>query len=257
VAGDVLAPAVLAGLRTAGVGWRPVFVGAAVVVGLYAALLGTVRFPDAVAPSTTDDDGETGRYVPVRRQRMVMLLALAAFATMPLDEAYLSTVLAFAERDLDYSGAQAAALGVAFVIGGVLAFTVLPGRIAGTSVPRLFTICGTGLSAVMLLAAIGPAWMLVPVGAAHSALLNSQWLGSQAVVLRANPGREGRTKLVVELFEGTSLVLVFGIGMLADRAGLRPAMLAYAGVPLLLVVAAALLRRETLRGTVSPDPGAR
>jgi hypothetical protein len=195
--------------------------------------------------------------VPVRRQRIVLLLALAAFATMPLDEAYLSTVLAFAERDLGYSSAQAAALGVAFVIGGVLAFTVLPRRIAGTSVPRLFTICGIGLSAAMLLAAIGPAWMLVPAGAVHSTLLNSQWLGSQAVVLRANPGREGRTKLVVELFEGTSLVLVFGIGLLADRAGLRPAMLAYAGVPLLLVLAAGLLRREPTGGAVSPDRDAR
>jgi len=80
-------------------------------------------------------------------------------------------------------------------------------------------------------------------------LLNSLWLGEQAVVLRANPGREGRTKLIVELLEGSALIAVFAIGLLADRAGLRAAMVAFAAIPLLLPAIAWCLRRSTGRVT--------
>ena len=47
---------------------------------------------------------------------------------------------------------------------------------------------------------------------------------------------------MVELLEGTSLVLVVGFGAIADRHGLRAAMLAYAFVPLVL------LQRQTVHG---------
>jgi hypothetical protein len=103
----------------------------------------------------------------------------------------------------------------------------------------------------MLVAAFGPGWTLVPVGVTHSALLGSLWLGEQTAVLRANPGREGRTKLIVELLEGAGLGLVFGAGLIADRLGLRAAMVTFAVVPLLMPVVGRIGRRELTRR----DPG--
>ncbi len=244
VIGDLVTPLSLAALRAVGADWRFVFVGAAVGVVVYAAVLATMTFPE---PNRTAAGSAEQLAVPVRRQRLVWFLGLGAFAAMPLDEAYLSTVLAYTEAVLDWSGAEAAALGAAFVAGGVLAFTILPSLVARTSLPRLMTVTGLGMSAVMLLAAGGPAWVLAPVGIAHSVLLNSLWLGEQAVVLRANPGREGRTKLIVELLEGSALTAVFAIGLLADHSGLRAAMLAFAAIPLLLPVIAWGLRRSTRR----------
>jgi MFS family permease len=234
VAGDIAGPAALAALRAAGVDWRPVFVGAALLAAGYALLLAALEFPAAVSDPADRD------VVPVRRQRLVWILALAAFVAMPLDEAYLATVLAFTETTVGWTDAQAAALGIAFVAGGVLAFTVLPGVVGRLPLERLFTASGVLLAAVMALAAGAPGWVLVPAGIAHSTVLNALWLGEQAVVLRANPGREGRTKLIVELLEGSSLLLVVMIGVLADRQGLRAAMWAFAALPLLLIVAAAL-----------------
>lgn len=243
VVGDLVAPLALAGLRLAGLDWRWVFAGAAVGVVGYAIALAPVRFPEPVkAP------GGPGRsVVPVRRQRLVWLLGLGAFAAMPLDEAYLATVLAYAEAVVGWSGAGAAALGAAFVAGGVLAFTTLPPLVGRTPLHRVMTVTGIGLSAVMFAAAVGPGWLLVPIGVVHSVLLNVLWLGEQAVVLRANPGREGRTKLIVEVLEGSSLLVVYAIGVLADRAGLRAAMVAFAAVPLLLPVVATQVRRGSAR----------
>lgn len=251
VFGDMLAPLGLAGLRLAGVGWRPVFVGAALAVVAYAAALATLTFPDPVVAGD-GVDGERPLEVPIRRQRIVWLIGLGAFAAMPLDEAYLATVLAFVERTLGLSGAQAAALGAAFVAGGVIAFSVLPDLIGRTPLPTVMTVCGIGMAAVMAIAAIGPAWLLVPIGIVHSMLLASVWLGEQVIVLRANPGREGRTRLIVELLEGSALVLVYFVGVLADAAGLRAAMLAFAAVPLLLPVVGAFVGRVRL-----PDSMAR
>jgi predicted MFS family arabinose efflux permease len=257
VAGDLAAPLALAGLRAAGVGWRPVFTGAAVLVATYTVALAAVPFPDPVGVvsshpgGTGGDDNRPGlATLPIRRQRLVWYLALGAFVAMPLDESYLSTVLAYAEAGIGWSGAQAAALGAAFVIGGVLAFTVLPRVVAGTTLPRLMTVTGIGLTLAMMVAAGAPAWALPLAGIVHSTLLSTLWLGEQAAVLRANPGREGATKLVVELLEGTALGLVFAIGLVADRFGLNTAMWVYAAVPLLLPVIAWRLHRDRRAGLV-------
>jgi hypothetical protein len=171
-------------------------------------------------------------------------VALAAAATMPLDESYLAVVLAFAEAIRDYSSAGAALLGVTFVAGGLLSLTAFTGLIAPTELSRLLTVSAFGLTGVMLLAALGPGWVLVPVGLVHSALLAATWLALQSLVMRANPGREGATKVVVEVLETSSFVIVLAFGVLADRAGLRWAMGAYALVPLLMLPVATASRRR-------------
>lgn len=246
VAGDVLTPALLAVLRAAGVDWRPVFLGAAALVVAYTALVAAMRFPEPVpAP-------DRGVVTPLHRQRLVWVLAVAAFAAMPLDEPYLATVLAFAQSTIGWSSAQAAALAVAFVAGGILAFTVLPAVIGRTPLRRLLALAGIGMAALMAAAAAGPGWSLIPIGLCHSAILNALWLGEQAVVLRANPGREGRTKLVVDAIEGSSFVLIVAIGALADRAGLRAAMWAFAMLPLVLVAVAAAVGDPDRGAPIAP-----
>ena len=172
------------------------------------------------------------------------LIALAAAATMPLDEAYLATVLAFAEVFQGFSSTGAALLGATFVAGGLVSLTALPDVIARTPMATLLTVSAFGLSAVMLVAAVGPGWVLVPVGLVHSGLLMATWLALQTTVLRVNPGREGATKVIVEVLETASFGIVVAIGVLADRAGLRWAMVAFAAVPLLLLPVATAYRRR-------------
>jgi MFS family permease len=241
VAGDVAGPLVLALARAAGVGWRETFLAAGALVALYGLVLARLAFPPAVdAPSGGDDEP-----VPVSRQATVWLLGAAAFATMPLDESYLAAVLAFAEEVRSVDPALVALLGVSFVAGGAVAFTSLAGVVARTPLPTLLWTTGLAMSAVMLVAAFAPAWALVPVGLVQSCLLATTWLGLQVMVLRANPGREGRTKLLVEVTEASSFGLVVVLGVVADRAGLQDALVGFALVPLLLLpVSRALARRS-------------
>ena len=175
-----------------------------------------MTFPEPVA--ATADGGEL---VPVHRQATVWLIALAAAATMPLDEAYLATVLAFAEVARgSVRPAQLCSERRSWRVGWCHS-RALPGVIARTPMATLLTVSAFGLSAVMFVAAVGPGWVLVPVGLVHSGLLMATWLALQTTVLRVNPGREGATKVIVEVLETASFGIVVAIGVLADRAGLR------------------------------------
>jgi len=239
VAGDAAGPLVVAATRAAGLGWRPLFFGVAVLVALYGVVISRLTFPDPVEPTVGGGD-----IVPVHRQATVWLVALAAAATMPLDEAYLATVLAFAEVREGFSSTGAALLGVTFVAGGLVSLTGLADVIARTSMSTLLTVSACGLSAVMVVATVGPGWVLVPVGLVHSGLLMATWLALQTTVMRANPGREGATKVIVEILETASFAIVMAIGVIADRAGLRWAMATFSVVPLLLVPVAMAYRRR-------------
>jgi hypothetical protein len=240
VVGDAVGPLVVAATRAAGLGWRPLFFAVAILVALYGIVLSRLPFPEPVVASA--DVGQ--QLVPIHRQATVWLVALAAAATMPLDEAYLATVLAFAEVREGFSSSGAALLGATFVAGGLVSLTALTGAIARTSMATLLTVSALGMSAVMAVAAVGPGWVLVPVGLVHSGLLMATWLALQTTVLRANPGREGATKVIVEVLETASFGVVVAIGVLADRAGLRWAMAAFAVLPLLLVPVATAYRRR-------------
>jgi MFS family permease len=239
VAGDAIGPLVVAATRAAGLGWRPLFFGVAALVALYGVVISRLTFPEPVTQT-----GDSGDIVPIHRQATVWLVALAAAATMPLDEAYLATVLAFAEVREGFSSTGAALLGATFVAGGLVSLTGLADVIAKTSMSTLLTVSAFGLSAVMVVATVGPGWVLVPVGLVHSGLLMATWLALQTTVMRANPGREGATKVIVEILETASFAIVLAIGVIADRAGLRWAMAAFSVVPLLLVPVAMTYRRR-------------
>jgi MFS family permease len=239
VAGDAIGPLVVAATRAAGLGWRPLFFGVAALVALYGVVVSRLTFPEPVTQT-----GDSGDIVPIHRQATVWLVALAAAATMPLDEAYLATVLAFAEVREGFSSTGAALLGATFVAGGLVSLTGLADVIAKTSMSTLLTVSAFGLSAVMVVATVGPGWVLVPVGLVHSGLLMATWLALQTTVMRANPGREGATKVIVEILETASFAIVLAIGVIADRAGLRWAMAAFSVVPLLLVPVAMTYRRR-------------
>nr|MBA3287671.1 hypothetical protein [Acidimicrobiia bacterium] len=247
--GDLTGPILIAAGRATGLSWRVLFVVAAVAVATYAVVLARTTFPPPVT-ERPDEDAE----VPITRQARVWLLGLAALALMPLDESYLAIVLAHAERERGFSSAGAALLAIAFVAGSIAANTVLVPWVERSGAARVLGVSGASISALMLLTAVAPGWALIPIGLAFSGLIGMTWLAVTATALVANPGREGRTKLVVELMEFASLGVVLLLGIVADRAGLSTALLAYAVVPLGLVVAAFGLRVSVRPGLSTRPP---
>jgi MFS family permease len=236
--GDFAGPVLVAASRAVEVSWRVLFAAVALAVAGYGALLAATRFPTPSHPSVPSAGD-----APVSRQAAVWLLGLAAMVMLPLDESYLSTVLGFAERDRAAGPTAAALLAVAFVAGGLLSDTVFVACVERSSTPRLLAAAGVGASVLMVAAAAVPGWVLVPIGVAHSALLGAAWLSVSSTTLLVNPGREGRTRLVVEAMESCSVALLVPLGVMADRAGLGAAMVAYAALPLGLVAVGVALRR--------------
>ena len=237
--GDFTGPLLVAAARAAGVSWRVLFLAVAIAVAGYAMLLAAAAFPAPARPPASSADE-----VPVTRQTSVWLLGLAAMVMIPLDESYLSTVLGFAERERGFSPTAAALVGIAFVVGGLLSDTVLVGWVTRSSTPRLLVVTGAGASLVMLARrARRRVGCSCPIGIAHSALLGAAWLSVSTATLLANPGREGRTRLVIEAMEFCSLAVFVPLGLVADRAGVGPAMVGYAAVPLGLVAVGVALAR--------------
>lgn len=237
VVGDVIAPVVIALSRLAGLGWRPLFFAAAVLVLLYALWLAALPFPQAPGPV------EEGVAPPPRfRTRAAWGFGLLAFLTMPLDESFLAVVLAFVEVERQVSPAMAAVTAIGFVAGGVLSFTVLVNVAERLPGPVVFAGSALLMAASTVLIVVSPIGVILLLGITHSIGLNSSWLVLQAATLRLNPGREGLTKAIVEVAEITALAIPFALGVLADSAGLGWALAAYGGVALLAALAAPLLR---------------
>lgn len=249
VLGDLAAPLVVAGARLAGIGWRPLFLAAAVAVLAYATVLARRGFP---APRTvaapTGDGGTDAAPVPILRHGAVWWIGMAAFVTAPLDEPLLATLLAFVQRERGVSGTTVQLLAAGFVAGGIAVFTVLLRHVEARQAPAMLA----GAAVVMTVAGFGilvvPVWAIALVGFVHSAALDAQWLTMQAATLRVAPGREGRAGALVELIEIVSLAVPIAFGFVAERAGLGAAMACYAAWPLLLLVPAIGLRRARRGG---------
>jgi len=242
VAGDVAGPLLIAAGRFAGLSWRVLFLVGAIAVGSYAVWLAVSAFPPP-RPVREPEEGEDRRF----RTAGAGAVGVLALLAMPLDESFLAAVLAFPERERGLSPTTAALLGVAFVTGGVLTFTALPGRLARHAPHRVVACAGAVMTVAALASALVPAGLLVVAGVGFSCALSSSWLALQSVSLRLNPGREGLTKALVEAFELVGFAIPVAIAVVADRHGLRAAVLAYSALPALLGVVALAVRRS-LRG---------
>jgi MFS transporter, FSR family, fosmidomycin resistance protein len=252
--GDIAGPLVIAATRVMGVEWRWLFIAAGVFVGLYAAFLAGQKFPPPIAaPRSSDTDLDQAAMVPILRHRAVWWIGVAAFVTSPLDEAFLGTVLAYAEERRSLSGATAMFLGAGFVAGGLIVYTVLVRHIEARDAPAMLTICGIAMAASSLAVLFVPGVVLVLIGLVHSASLNAQWLSLQAAALRVAPGREGRAGALIDLIDTASVGVPIAFGIVADRYGLSWSIACFAGLSLLLLLPASGLRAARRVPTIARE----
>ena len=257
VAGDLLGPLTIAAGRAAGLSWRVIFAGAALWTMAYALHLATLRFPPARPVS--EPDQSDGGSAPFRTGGAVVI-GVIALLTTPLDETFLGMVLVFAEVGRGVSPSVAGALGAAFVAGGILTFTVLPRRLAAVAPAVVVAVAGVAMATSAIAVLVVPTAGLVLVGVVHSCALNASWLALQATALRLNPGREGKTSALISTIELGGFVLPVLIGVIADRAGLAAALVAFASLAVAssvvaLLGAGALGRRATAGAEPAPAMG--
>jgi MFS family permease len=241
--GDFIGPGLLAIGAATVIGWRGVFAITAGVFVIFALVLLQVHLPtpggnetrdagDAGAPSS--DEGLLRSAVRLARHPDVLLLTVAEFILLPLDEAFLG--FAVARLAADGTGAAAQILAGGIVVGGIAGSAVVARR--GMS----RTILGIGAAAMIAGAFGAAAAVTVAPQVAAMALLGGGtavvWAKVHHRTLTVVPGRSATVPTVVSMLSTPSLLVPAAMGGLADSVSITAALVAAATltVPLAIVV---------------------
>lgn len=246
--GDLLGPALVAGVAVAGLSWRAVFAVGAVLMAAYGAALAAAPLPPPVALGDDDSHTEAEPALGILRDPAVWAMGLLGLLMGPFDEAFLGFVIALLEHDRGASPGMATAVAVLGLSGGLLAFTAGAKRFEGVDDGDLLrvsvlamTVGAAAIVALPHLSVVAAATFLVSVG------LNLGWLAVQHRSLTLRPGQVGRTKAVLSVVEFCGFWIPVSIGALADRAGLRAALATF----VLLGLAMMALARRSRAGVTS------
>jgi hypothetical protein len=154
----------------------------------------------------------------------VWVLGLLGLLMTPFDEPLIGFTIALLENDRGASAAAATVVAFIGIGGGVLAFTVLARRVERVADERLLVGSVAAMTAGAVTIAVVPVLVVVAVaGLVTSVGLNLAWLAVQHRSLTLRPGQVGTTKAVLGTIEATGFWIPVAIGVVADRAGLRPA----------------------------------
>ncbi len=242
--GDLVGPALVAGVAVAGVSWRAAFLIGAGVLGVYGVALAAVPLPPPPPPQGGNEDSPGPTVMAVVRDPAVWLLGLVGLLMGPFDEPLVGFTVALLEQERGASTAAATVVAFVGLSGGLLTYAVLARRLEGTGDDRvllggvaLMTAGAVAVATVPVLAAVALAAFVASVG------LNLAWLALQHRSLTVRPGQVGTTKAVLSSIEFGGFWLPVAIGALADAAGLVPAVGAYG----LLGAALMVLARASAR----------
>lgn len=244
-AGDVAGPVLLALTLVAGGTWRTAFWIAA---GMTAALgIGLARIRFAPAGTTADDEhvDEGHPAVAPHRDPVAWRLGVIALLLMPFDETWLAFLVAWLQVEGGWSEAPAVLAATAAVVGAAIGFGPLAAAARRFSdrdvLVASIVVTGIAGASVDLL----PPWLAVVAGVAINASIAVAWVTLQHAVLVLRPGAEGRVSAFVSLIEHLAFALAIGIGIVADRAGVRWAFVPFAVIAGLGVLVARSLPRPT------------
>lgn len=237
-AGDLLAPALLAGSVLLGLGWRGALFGA----GLAAAAQTAASAGLPVAAEVTRD-GEAAE-APLRHALRAALASpallgwSAVVALCGLMDELLVSFGALRLAELGMDAPQRAAVLSAWVVGG-MAGAVLLERLAPRAAPRaLLLAAGLGSAAAYA------AWLCARTPLASAALAGLAGLFTaahyplaRARAFAALPGREHVVLAVGSAFSALELLLPVLVGVVADGAGLAAALLVLLAQPAAIILA--------------------
>lgn len=225
--GDLVGPALIAAVAASGLSWRGAFGLGAALLAFYGLALSVVRLPPPV-PSGEEAQRPTSLLAGVVRDPAVWVVGLIGLLIEPFDETLVGFTIALLQHERGASETVASAVAFVGLSGGLLSYTVLARRLAGLADQHLL-LGSLGVMAVgAVVIALAPFVALVALAALVTSIgLNLGWLALQHRSLTLRPGQVGTTKAVLGTIEFTGFWIPVAIGVLADRAGLVPAVATY------------------------------
>jgi predicted MFS family arabinose efflux permease len=254
VAGDLVAPAVLAALAFAGLGWRVAFAIGAVGLAAYAVLLATAPLPPPQpGDDDSDDDQGSGSTWDVLRDPRVWVIGLLSLLAVPFDEPFFGYLIAHLGQTRGVAPGTATTIAAISVCGGLLVHGLAARRPLRASNRVLFMIGAAAMLAGSVVVTVATTLPVIALAAcAVSGGLDLCWLAIQHRGLTLRPGQAGQTKAVISTVENVGFGLPLAIGAVADTATLTAAMATFALLAALLLGVAASAERAL--GSSTPGP---
>ncbi len=276
LAGDLVAPALLAGLALAGLGWRLAFAIVGGVLALVCAVLCATRIDDErPAPTTTtnasdgrDDDRDGDRddngmpplslFASLRealRDRLLIAWLFGCALCDLLDEIFVVFASIHLRAVLGAGPLWQSAVIGAFLVGAAGGLVAVDRLLRVRSERWLLVVAsvGTIVTFVPFVLAPSPVAALVlaiPVGVMSAPLY--PLAAAQAYATR--PEQSGSVLAAAHLFTPLGLALPWLVGMVADQAGTTVALALLVVQPIGLVGLVAASRRSRLSGLVGDEP---
>jgi len=252
--GDMLAPALLAGLAAIGLGWRGGYVIVGLLLGGWAIVTWLTPIPSVASSDEEDDEPRQGVFAALRealRDRVLMLWLFGLALCDLLDE----ILVVFAT--LHVKGALG---GDAFAQSAVVATSMGAGAIGLVLLEKLLAKHGERTLLVWFGSACAcsfAAWicapnvwssvlLMIPVGAASTPLY--PLVAAQAFARR--PESSGAVLAASHLFTPLGLALPFLVGIIADHAGTYVALAVLIVQPIGLVALALAMKPASDRRTI-------
>lgn len=246
--GDLCAPAILALLSIAGLGWREAYV----IVGAMIAVWTIIAFVTPIAPSAEDDaTQETKSLLASLKEALADRTLIAWLLGLALCDLLDEILVVFATihvRTALGGGAlaQSAVVATCLASGAIGLFALERLLAKGHDERRLLVGFSAACAASVIAWVFAPeVWasvvLVIPVGATATPLY--PLVAARAYAQR--PAESGAVLAASHLFTPLGLALPFLVGAIADHAGTNVALLALVAQPLGLIVLATSVRRAS------------
>jgi FSR family fosmidomycin resistance protein-like MFS transporter len=237
-AGDLAGPLLVAGVLTAGLGWRSAYLVLAALAGLVAFVFWRQRFNGRHPAEDAAPLWQTLRELPqlIRQGGILRWLVLMELADLLLDVLYSFTALYFTDvagASPELAGVAVAVLTAGGLLGDVLLIPLLE-KYDGVRLIRRTTWLALALYVAFLL--VPGVWLKLAVLVALGPVRSGWWQVLQGRAYAALPGRSGTVIALgslVGLFHASFPVI---LGAIAQQWGLASAMACLALGPVSLIV---------------------
>ncbi len=245
--GDIIAPALLAGLGALGLGWRAAYVIVGILLGGWAVVTWLVPIPDATGDDGVEsDEPQLGLFAALRdalRDRVLMLWLFGLALCDLLDEILVVFATLHVKGALGGSTFAQSAVVATSMGAGAIGLVLLEKLLAKHGERRLLIWFGSACACAFAAWICAPnVWssvlLMIPVGATATPLY--PLVAAQAFARR--PESSGAVLAASHLFTPLGLALPFAIGAIADHAGTYVALAVLIVQPIGLVVLAIAMK---------------
>lgn len=245
--GDLLAPALLAGLIALGLGWRAGFAIVGLLVLARTALLLRERFPEVVSEDEDEPSVLESVMAALRNRELLGWLAATAFCDL-LDDLVVVFAALYLRDELGVDATTRSFVFGAGVTGAIVGAWATERWLARVAPLRLLAFSSVACALVYLAWLATPnVWLGALLFAAVGLTAAPMYPIACAQCYAALPGRSGTVNAAGHLTTPITLALPWLLGLLADTAGLRAALALLLLQPLVLGLAAVLSLRGAPR----------